>query len=151
LLLTTGVALVASVALAGQVAGAPAGATASHQLAAGKHVGSKISLRHTSDGKVLVGSNGHSLYMFLADTKNHSNCGPACRKKWPPVTVSGKPKAGTGVSASHLTVIKGHQVSYYGHPLYTYVKDTKAGQVKGETLFKFGNYWYLVSAKGKLA
>jgi predicted lipoprotein with Yx(FWY)xxD motif len=127
------------------------GASAGTALAAaGKGEGARISLRHTSHGMALVGANGHSLYTFTSDTHNHSNCSAACRAVWPPVTSSGKPAAGAGVSARHLGVIKGRQVTYYGHPLYTYVKDSKAGQTKGETLFKFGGYWYLSSAKGKL-
>jgi predicted lipoprotein with Yx(FWY)xxD motif len=142
LVTTVGAALLASAGMVGVSSGATA--------APSKSEGAKISLRHTADGKVLVGANGHSLYTFSSDTKNHSNCGAACRKKWPPVTTKGTPKAGAGVKPSHLGVIKGHQVTYYGHPLYTYFKDTKAGQVKGEGLFKFGGYWYLTSAKGGL-
>jgi predicted lipoprotein with Yx(FWY)xxD motif len=137
-----GAALLLGSALAGVSAGAAA--------APSKSEGAKISLRHTAHGKVLVGANGHSLYTFEADTKNHSACGPACRKQWPPVTTAGKPHAGPGVSASHLKVIKGHQVTYYGHPLYTYFKDTKAGQTKGEGAFKFGNFWYLSGPKGTI-
>jgi predicted lipoprotein with Yx(FWY)xxD motif len=142
LVTTVGAALLAGSALAGVSSGAAA--------AAAKSDGSKISLRHTADGMVLVGANGHSLYRFDADTKNHSNCNAKCRKHWPPVTTTGTPKAGAGVSASHLGVIKGHQVTYYGHPLYTYYKDTKAGQTKGEQAFEFGSYWWLVSAKGSI-
>jgi predicted lipoprotein with Yx(FWY)xxD motif len=142
LVTTVGAALLASSALAGVSSGAAA--------APAKSEGSKISLRHTSDGTVLVDANGHSLYTFSSDTKNHSNCGPSCRKEWPPLTTSGKPKAGAGVHGSHLAVIKGHQVTYYGHPLYTYFKDTKSGQTKGEGLFKFAGYWYLTGAKGGL-
>lgn len=140
-----GAALLAGYGMLGVSAAAPA-----PHVAQVKHEGSKISLRHTSHGKVLVGANGHSLYTFSSDTRNHSNCNKACRKLWPPVTATGKPRAGAGVTASHLAVIKGHQVTYYGHPLYTYSKDTKAGQIKGEQLFKFGGYWYLSSAKGGL-
>ncbi len=140
LVTSVGALLVSGFGLSGVSAGAA--------TPAGRQVGSTVSLRQTKDGKVLVGSNGHSLYTFTSDTKNHSNCGPACRKEWPPVTATGKPHAGAGVSAKHLAVIKGHQVTYYGHPLYTYFKDTKAGQVKGEGLFKFDGYWYLTSAKG---
>jgi predicted lipoprotein with Yx(FWY)xxD motif len=145
-----GAALLAGFGMVGVSAGAPAAHVA--HVAQVKHEGSKISLRHTSRGKVLVGANGHSLYTFSSDTRNHSNCNKACRKLWPPVTVTvtGKPHAGAGVTASHLGVIKGHQVTYYGHPLYTYLKDKKAGQVKGEQLFKFGGYWYLTSARGGL-
>jgi predicted lipoprotein with Yx(FWY)xxD motif len=137
-----GAALLLGSALAGVSEGAAA--------APSKNEGAKISLRHTAHGKVLVGANGHSIYTFTSDTTNHSNCNKACRKQWPPVTSAGKPHAGPGVSASHLKVIKGRQVTYYGHPLYTYFKDTKAGQTKGETLFKFGGYWYLSSARGAL-
>jgi predicted lipoprotein with Yx(FWY)xxD motif len=144
------VTTVAATLLAGfGLAGVSAAAVHPHAAVAhSKSEGAKISLRKTSHGKVLVGANGHSLYRFDADTKNHSHCGATCRKKWAPVTTTGTPKAGAGVSASHLGVIKGHQVTYYGHPLYTFFKDTKAGQIKGDQVFAFGNYWWLVSAKG---
>ena len=42
---------------------------------------------------------------------------------------------------------KGLQVTYAGWPLYTYVGDTKAGQMTGEGMEKT---WYVVSAKGAL-
>jgi predicted lipoprotein with Yx(FWY)xxD motif len=144
-----GAVLLAGVGTAGASAGATTRPT-SHVGAVAKNVGARISLRRTAHGKVLVGANGHSLYLFQADTRNKSNCGPACRKQWPPATTTGKPHAGPGVSASHLRVIKGHQVSYYGHPLYTYFNDKKVGQTTGEGKFKFGNFWYLLSAKGRL-
>ena len=121
LVTTVGAGLLAGSGLVGVSSGAPAAPAA--------HEGSTISIRHTSDGKVLVGANGHSLYTFSSDTRNHSNCGPACRKAWPPVTTSGgKPKAGTGVSAKHLGVIKGHQVTYYGHLLYYFKGDSEIGR-----------------------
>jgi predicted lipoprotein with Yx(FWY)xxD motif len=151
LVTTVGASLLAGYGMVGVSTGAPAAAGKSAPIVASKNEGAKISLRKTSDGKVLVGANGHSLYTFSSDTKNHSNCGAKCRKQWPPVTTTGKPKAGPGVNASHLGVIKGHQVTYYGHPLYTYYKDTKAGQIKGEGLFRFLGYWYLSTAKGGLA
>jgi predicted lipoprotein with Yx(FWY)xxD motif len=138
----------AAALLAGSgMVGVSAGSPVAHvgRVSHATHEGSKISLRHTSHGSVLVGANGHTIYRFDADTKNHSNCNKACRKRWPPVTTTGKPHAGAGVSASHLGVIKGHQVTYYGHPLYTYFKDKKAGQLKGEQAFAFGNYWWLIS------
>jgi predicted lipoprotein with Yx(FWY)xxD motif len=140
----------AATAAVGLLAGGPGLAVGAHAAAA-KGARATISLRRTAHGKVLVGPHGRSLYVFRADTRNHSNCGPACRKHWPPVTSTGKPRAGAGVSARHLAVIKGHQVTYYGHPLYTFFKDTRAGQTKGEGVFAFGNYWYLDSAKGSIA
>jgi hypothetical protein len=41
------------------------------------------------------------------------------------------------------------QVTYNGHPLYTFALDRLAGQVKGEGLFEFGARWYAVSASGR--
>jgi predicted lipoprotein with Yx(FWY)xxD motif len=139
---TAGAALLAGYGMVGVSAGAPA--------APSKSEGATISLRHTADGKVLVWANQHSLYTFSSDTKNHSNCNATCRKHWIPATSSGKPQASAGVSAKHLRVTSRHQVTYYGHPLYTYIKDKKAGQIKGEGAFASGGYWHLTSSKGKV-
>jgi Secreted repeat of unknown function len=41
------------------------------------------------------------------------------------------------------------QVTYAGHPLYTLVGDTKAGQTTGEGLRNFGAAWDVVAASGR--
>jgi hypothetical protein len=41
------------------------------------------------------------------------------------------------------------QVTYAGHPLYTFAVDTKAGQTNGEGLKDFGASWDVVSATGR--
>ena len=41
------------------------------------------------------------------------------------------------------------QVTYAGHPLYTFVGDTKAGQTNGEGLNNFGATWDAVAASGR--
>lgn len=105
-----------------------------------------VALRKTSLGKILVASNGHTLYLFTKDPKNKATCTGACASVWPPLRANGKPKAGKGVSAKKLGVIKGtHQVTYAGHPLYEWTGDTKAGQTTGEGI----NNFYVVSASGK--
>lgn len=139
---TAAAALLAGYGMVGVSAGAPA--------APSKSEGATISLRHTSMGKALVGVDGHSLYTFSVDTKNHSKCKGTCLKHWFPAMTSGKPKAGIGVSAKHLGETSKGQATYYGHPLYTYIKDKKAGQIKGEGAFASGGYWNLTNAKGKL-
>ena len=40
------------------------------------------------------------------------------------------------------------QVTYAGHPLYTFVGDKRAGQTSGEGLSNFGADWYALSASG---
>jgi hypothetical protein len=39
-------------------------------------------------------------------------------------------------------------VTYNHHPLYTFVKDTKAGQTNGEGVNAFGATWNAVSPAG---
>ena len=41
-----------------------------------------------------------------------------------------------------------HQVTYNGHPLYTFMGDKKAGDSKGQGINRFGGLWYLVAPEG---
>jgi len=103
-------------------------------------------------GKILVNSPGHTLYMFKKDKGTKSSCNGACAKAWPPLRTSGKPVVGRGASASKAGTTKRsdgtRQVTYNGHPLYTFVKDTKAGQTNGEGLTAFGGSWFALSPAG---
>jgi predicted lipoprotein with Yx(FWY)xxD motif len=110
--------------------------------------GTKISLRKTSHGKVLVTSKGFSLYDFSIDKKNTSKCNAVCRIYWHPLKTSGTPVAGTGVKKSLLGHTSKGQATYDGKPLYTYVGDTKAGKTTGEGSNGSGGRWWLVNAKG---
>jgi predicted lipoprotein with Yx(FWY)xxD motif len=103
-------------------------------------------------GKALVGSNGHTVYLFEADKNGTSACSGACAAAWPPVTVSGTPKAGSGISQAQLVTIKRSdgtmQLTYHGHPLYYFTADTAAGTARGQGLNAFGAKWYVVNASG---
>jgi predicted lipoprotein with Yx(FWY)xxD motif len=119
------------------------GATQSHAT---------VQVKATSLGKVLVGANGHTLYLFMHDKAGKSLCKGACAAFWPPLTVTAKPVAGTGVKASMLGWTKRSdgklQVTYNHHPLYRFSLDKKAGQVNGEGVNHFGGLWWAVSARG---
>src|SRR5690242_591454 len=99
-------------------------ATASASSAAN----ARVNVRTTSLGKILVNAQGRSLYLFAPDKLGKSTCYGSCAHYWPPALTTGKPTAGTGVKASLLgvTVRKDgkRQVTYNGHPLYTYVGDS---------------------------
>jgi predicted lipoprotein with Yx(FWY)xxD motif len=41
------------------------------------------------------------------------------------------------------------QVTYAGHPLYTYVGDSAPGQTYYVNFFQFGGYWPAVNASGR--
>jgi predicted lipoprotein with Yx(FWY)xxD motif len=104
-------------------------------------------------GKILVNSHGHTLYLFKRDSRGKSACFGQCATFWPPLRASGKPTAGSGVKASALATIKRSdgkpQVTYHGHPLYTFSMDTKAGQTNGEGVNAFGARWFAISPAGK--
>jgi predicted lipoprotein with Yx(FWY)xxD motif len=117
--------------------------------------GAVVSTRSTSLGKVLVGGNGRTLYMFSADKKGKSACSTTCAAVWIPLTTHGAPRAAGGAKAGDLGTIKrtggAKQVTYKGHPLYSYVADTAPGQVTGQGLNEYGGWWYAVTAAGKQA
>lgn len=106
-------------------------------------------------GKVLVDAKGFTVYSFSKDGKDHPTCTGSCAKVWPPLTVSGKVAAGSGVKASLLGTVKDAdgrtQVTYDGRPLYTYVADTKPGQAAGQGINAFGGKWWAMTATGAAA
>ncbi len=76
--------------------------------------------QHASLGQMLVGKNGLSLYVFLKDDFNKSNCAGGCATLWPPLlytgseNLSGLPGALSAITRSDGT----RQVTYNGMPLY---------------------------------
>jgi hypothetical protein len=78
--------------------------------------------------------------------------GGACANVWRPVTTSGAPKAGKEAVAAKLGTSKRRngtlQVTYNGHPLYTYAGDAKSGQTNGQDSDEFGAEWYVLSPAG---
>jgi predicted lipoprotein with Yx(FWY)xxD motif len=96
---------------------------------------------------VLTTSKGRTLYWFAPDTPSASKCTGSCAAYWPPVT--GKPKAGPGVAGTLGTIRRADgttQATYDGHPLYTYVGDSRPGQANGNKLNLNGGLWYEVRA-----
>jgi predicted lipoprotein with Yx(FWY)xxD motif len=135
-------ALIAAVAVAATVAVATGSAATSRAT---------VSVRTTKLGTILVDQQGRTLYDFVKDKKNKSECGGSCATFWPPLLTNGNPKAGKGVQPKLLgtTVRKsGTQVTYAGHPLYMYAGDKKAGQTNGEGSTNFGAPWYVLAPNG---
>jgi len=106
-------------------------------------------------GSVIVNSKGFTLYDFHKDKGTKSSCYGECAKVWPPLTTEGAPQPSNGASASKLGTTKRSdgtiQVTYAGHPLYTYVADTKPGDAKGNDFSSFGGQWYALKANGEEA
>ncbi len=97
-------------------------------------------------GRILVDSQGLTLYDFHKDRGGKSACYGACAKIWPPLTTSGTPQAAGGAQQSLLGTSPRSdgttQVIYGGHPLYTYVGDRKPGEATGNGITEFGGSWH---------
>ncbi len=104
-------------------------------------------------GKVLVDSEGMTLYYFEKDQNGKSACSGACAKAWPPY--AGTPKAEGGAMSSETGTTKRSdgtvQVTYAGWPLYTFEGDTKPGEDNGTDSKAFGASWYPLHANGEKA
>ena len=139
--------------LAAAAVTAAVAATASASPRAHAAQSSTVKLSSTNVGRILETSRGAVVYMFSKDRHGTDTCVKisGCTGVWPPLWVSGRPTGGPGVNTSLLgTVAVGRhrQVTYAGHPLYTYV-----GAGPGDTSYVgapgFNGTWYAVTASGK--
>ena len=103
-------------------------------------------------GRILDNGQGRTLYLFQADSANKSACFGACASNWPPLR-SAKPTVGRGAQASMVGTISRSdgkpQVTYNGHPLYTFAGDSSEGDTSGQGVDAFGGLWYAVSPGGQ--
>ncbi len=100
-------------------------------------------------GEVLTA--GDTVYTLKPSSRS---CTATCFKFWPPVVLpkgAKHPIAGSGVTASKLGTksVKdvGLQVTYDGHLLYWYYKDTAPGQVNGDVTDTWGKWTPVVLSK----
>jgi predicted lipoprotein with Yx(FWY)xxD motif len=127
-----------------QVTSTPAAAAAAN--------GGTVASASSPLGQILVAKNGMTLYEFASDVNGKSMCNGPCAKFWPPYT--GTPKAGSGLDASLLGTTRRSvgtaQVTYNGHPLYTYSGDPAAGDTNGQGVSTFGALWWVVAPSGQI-
>jgi predicted lipoprotein with Yx(FWY)xxD motif len=104
-------------------------------------------------GMVLVDSKGFVLYDFHKDKGTTSSCYGACEQGWPPLLTEGEPKPSNGANASTLGTTERKdgttQVTYNGHPLYTFAGDNKPGEANGNDISAFGGEWYALKGNGE--
>jgi predicted lipoprotein with Yx(FWY)xxD motif len=97
---------------------------------------------------ILVGMNGHTLYSLSAEKHGRFICtNKMCLSFWHPLVVrKGVRPAGVRGLATIKRPDGRRQVTFRGGPLYFFVQDTKAGDVKGEG-FKDVGTWHAASLK----
>jgi predicted lipoprotein with Yx(FWY)xxD motif len=103
-------------------------------------------------GAYLTNAAGITLYDFAADKGGTSSCYGSCATYWPPVIASGTPEVSGAAMASLLGTTKRTdgtmQITYGGHPLYTYAADKAPGDTKGQGINENGGLWWLVGPDG---
>jgi predicted lipoprotein with Yx(FWY)xxD motif len=124
--------------------------------AANTAAATKIALHKTSKGTILVDSRGYTIYAFTLDKGEKDACAGIfeCLSEWPAVTTKSSVTAGPGIKKSLIGTIKfrgsKRQLTYAGHPLYTYVEDTKPAQTSNINILQFQGRWPALNAPGKL-
>ena len=122
----------------------PAGSSAGAAAAAA------VGLKTANIGGVTVLTNakGFTLYSFAPDTATKSACNGACATAWPPQT------APASVKSPYATIKRSDgstQLTFSGHPLYTFTGDTAPGTASGNDVNAFGGLWHEVPASGGAA
>ena len=113
-----------------------------------------LTLQHSPMGPILATGGGDTLYDFVPDTSTHSACvSTVCVFQWPPLVANGPVRVGKGVEHSLVGTLRrsdgSTQLSYGGHPLYTYNGDVAPGVVMGQAINQDGGLWYVLNPQGK--
>jgi predicted lipoprotein with Yx(FWY)xxD motif len=130
--------------------GTPSGTSASGGSSA--HVAAAVGLKTAKVGgvTVLTDARGFTVYTFAPDSSTTSKCNGPCAKAWPPV----KPGSASAVKGAFATIKRSdgsRQLTFHGHPLYTFVGDKSPGQAKGNGINAFGGLWHEAPASGSAA
>jgi len=94
----------------------------------------------TTKGPALTDAKGMSLYTFDKDADGKSACNGPCAANWPAL----KAEAGDAPGDNYSIVARddgSRQWAYKGKPLYTFVKDQKAGDISGDGFLN--GVWHL--------
>ena len=134
--------------------GAAATGIASPALAAEPKKTLTLTIGSSKLGSIMLDGDGFTIYMFKPDARNVSNCEGPCLAAWPPVMLAkaetlSNVDLGGGLRRSLLGVAMREdgtrQLTYDGRPLYWWVQDAKAGDVKGQWV---NNTWWVMNDQG---
>ena len=148
-------------AMSGTSAGTVAASTSMPGAAAGNTADAATGPIHTVKdaklGTIIVNSKGFTLYRFDADS-NHppaSHCSGTCAALWTaaPAANAKTLKAVKGIDHKLIGSVEragggGKQMTIAGWPVYTYTKDSKAGQTNGQGV---DGTWWAVTPTGAKA
>jgi len=124
----------------GSSSGSPGGSSGSSSPVAA--ASSTLKTAKIGGATVLTNGKGFTLYSFAPDTPTTSKCYGTCAVYWPPVI--GTAAAGSGLPGTVGTIKRtdgSEQLTYNGHPLYTYIGDSAPGQASGNNINLNGGLW----------
>ena len=131
------------------IAGCGGGGSSSSSSSGSEASGGESSGGGMTVSPVLVDSEGFTVYEFTEDNGTTSSCYGGCEEEWPPVIASGKPTAGAGAAAADLGTTKRKdgtvQVTYKGHPIYTFADDESPGEANGN---EDDGAWFVLNEAG---
>jgi len=103
----------------------------------------------SSLGQIVVDGAGMTAYYFDKDTADSgkSSCSGECAVAWPAIIAAGATPVVDGVTGKVGTIdtAGGKQVTINGRPIYTFAKDSAAGDVNGQGV---GGTWFVISPNG---
>jgi len=141
-----GIAAISIVALI--VAGVSIGTAGSSTSSTVADSGSVLKTTTIKGVTVLTNSKGFTLYLFAPDSPTKSVCNGSCASYWPPVKA---PVTAPGIKGTITTITRADgskQAVYNGHPLYTYIGDSKPGQASGNNVTLNGGLWKEIVVSG---
>ena len=105
-------------------------------------------------GTYLVDGSGRAIYILEGSRGSSAAvaCGYDCARVWPPLMAGGPPVAGAGLDPRRIGTAPrggGRQLTYYGWPLFYYVRDRGPGDTTGQNVHDRWGGWYLLSPSGE--
>ena len=105
-------------------------------------------------GEVLFDETGQAIYLFDLEEPATPACYGQCAVDWPPVLTNGPPEAANEIEADLLGTTArddgSTQVTYGGHPLYSYAHEGKH-EVRCHDVAGYGGVWFALSPTGEPA
>lgn len=127
------------------------GATSAASTSAMMTQGPVKTVKVAKFGVILVNAHNKALYYWDKDVHGKVTCTGACAKAWPPALLAKGQMAPTKVAGAmgKFGVVMGangaHQLSFNGHPLYTY-----SGDKPLQVLCDGVNGWHVMHAAGMM-
>jgi predicted lipoprotein with Yx(FWY)xxD motif len=126
----------AALAAAGGITAASASGTPAARTTSAATVSTAQATVAGKTETILVNNQGLPLYIYRPDTATTSLVTGGLAQLWPPLTSPAIAGAGVTGKVAVLRDVNGQQITYNGHPLYTFAGD-QAGQVTGQGVQNF--------------